>query len=196
MAKRRKPVTPSRHNRGVGHTKRARAEGRCPRCACDLKTWKGNHRPTVLTPEIQAEVMGYLAYGNLISTACRAAGISESVYCKWRIKADEGEEFYAQFFKDVDIAFAQGEVELVRKLSEAASAKDRDNKALSFILERTRRDGWGAAIKVDLVEAKMALLDVANETLDEESFAALLVALERHGKQVEADKGLPGRQIH
>jgi hypothetical protein len=58
-------------------------------------------KPTMLTPEVQAEIIEALDEGNYISVACDVAGLSYRAFRKWqeRWENDDPEaEKFADFF--------------------------------------------------------------------------------------------------
>lgn len=107
-------------------------------------------RPTKCTPELMAEIEGYILAGNYISTAVQAAGIQRSTFYNWlkwgEEAAQKGEEnIYREFLERTATAFAKAEVALVEM---AKDPKNRNWAACITILERTRNSTWSARQEV------------------------------------------------
>jgi hypothetical protein len=90
-------------------------------------------RPTALTPEtakILVDAMRRLPVG----LACDLAGVHRSTFQKWRHRADEGEDPYAEFFANARISRAAYAADRLAVIHDAADA---DWKAAAWYLERT-----------------------------------------------------------
>lgn len=168
----------------------------CWRCGANpSKPEQGG--PPELTPELQAAVCKLVERGNRVTAACQVHGVSPRTLSNWRSRGQEGEQPFADFVQAVERAYAKAEADLVEDIRQGRSTRDFDNRALQFLLERGRREGWGPSITVKVEEAKGTLLDVASEVLEPKAFATLLQALESHGAGVEAEPGLPEpRAVH
>jgi hypothetical protein len=176
-------------------SKERREAGLCWRCGADPN--KPSHRPLKLDEELQAAICKLIERGNIVATACQANGVSQGKYYEWRQRGARGEEPFATFREQVDRAFAKAETDIVEEIRQAHSEKQRSNKALQFLLERTRRERWGPSISIKVEEAKTTFLDAAHSVLEPEAFESLLQALESHGGELEGHARLPGPEpIH
>ena len=82
---------------------------------------EGRHpggRPTILTPELLQEIIGYVAAGNYLATSCRAAGIDEDNgwnWIKWGREGRDAEgewpDAYREFFGAYQKADAKAEIQ-------------------------------------------------------------------------------------
>ncbi len=94
-----------------------------------------------LTPAIVATVLGNLAAGCYIETACAAAGISKQTYYNWLEHAEEDpDSAYAEFAALVEKARAQAEAANLRIIRKAANDSW---QAAAWLLERVYPDKYG-----------------------------------------------------
>ena len=122
-------------------------------------------RPTKLTPAAEKVILDALRAGATKTAAFEAAGIHRSkisVYLRG----------FATFRDAVTQAEAQAEVYMVVKLRQAVDAGS--VTALTFWLERRRRDDWGRRVTLDLADEIRELVkaaglgdDVADEAVAE-----------------------------
>jgi len=99
-------------------------------------------RPTVLTPEVQAIILGALSDGNYLVTACDIAGISYSTLLYWRQKHEANDpvaEPFVDFLGSIKRAVALGEAKALRELKQG----DPGWQAKAWFLERRFSKRWG-----------------------------------------------------
>lgn len=124
-------------------------------------------RRTILTPELQAEIITVISAGNYYSTACKYVGIPESTFYNWlsrgqleldrMIEAEkqtgedekprESEIIFLEFLEAVQKADAQGEVSAVLALK---SHFKKSHQAPLAYLERKHANNWGRKDKLDV----------------------------------------------
>ena len=103
-------------------------------------------RPTKLTPERQQTIVGLIAKGNYLITACQATGIGKSTYLGWmergQLEENNGGGLYADFLTAVKRAESVAESELASMIRETALEKKEWLPAMTF-LERRHPERWG-----------------------------------------------------
>lgn len=122
-------------------------------------------RPTSLTPEVKAKILGHLAKGNYIKPSVEASGVAYSTFRQWIAQGEQDrQQGLVTLFTDLldALAHAQAEAEaaLVARLEGAE-----DWRAQSFLLERRHRERWGkddpgkqAAVVIQIQPADAAAL--------------------------------------
>src|SRR5437763_19752 len=106
----------------------------------------GLTRPRVLTPDVQARIVGALAEGNYLSTACRAAGISTDTWYYWQRLCEAGVE-HAQAYADFYGACAHASA-LVEASALAIVQSGRPGwKGSAWFLERRYPRRWGGSLR-------------------------------------------------
>jgi hypothetical protein len=100
-------------------------------------------RPIMLTDEIQEKVCQAIRAGNYNVVAAQYAGISQSTFCEWVAKGEDGIEPFVKFSEAVKKAESDCEV--------AAVANVRKHWEKNWIaamtwLERKHRVRWGRSI--------------------------------------------------
>ena len=110
-----------------------------------------------LSQHIVDIICEYLASGNYISVACEAAGIDTVTLRRWSVRAEEGEEPYVEFVRQLKEAEAKAEA---LRLSRIDKAGDKSWQALAWILERTKPQKYGQTTRVHSV------VELAPETKD------------------------------
>lgn len=121
-------------------------------------------RPAALTPECQKLIVGYLAEGNYLETACRASGITSATFRHWRQRAEQGDpdaQQYADFFAVCKTAMAVGEVNALREVKSGRQGW----QGSAWYLERRYPGRWG---KKDKLELDMRKTDDMSQKTDEE----------------------------
>jgi transposase len=94
-----------------------------------------------LTPAVVATVLGNLAAGCYVETACAAAGIGKSTYYSWLERAEEDpDSAYAEFAALVEKARAQAEAANLRIIRKAANDSW---QAAAWLLERVYPEKYG-----------------------------------------------------
>ncbi len=116
-----------------------------PQHLADLYPIISTGRPSKLTPELGAKILGLICEGLAYEVCCQAVGISDRTLRRWRERAETGEQPYATFMSGVKIARAQGEIGLLR---EARAAGKGEWAKYITILERTRPDRWSSRQQV------------------------------------------------
>jgi len=148
-------------------------------------------RPPKLTPEVQESICAHLASGNLLKVAAQAEGIDQSTLWRWRKSGEEGAEPYSAFCKATARAMAEAECMMVSRLQslddDAGKGAGSMVRAISWVLERTRRERYGPSVTLKVEEAKEKLLDVAERVCAPADFAALLHELAADGAEAASD---------
>ena len=92
-------------------------------------TRRGPGRPSKLTPETRALLVGALGKGAPIKTACAVAGVSRAAYSEW-IQRGKGEHpdrpatpEYADFVDEVESAIGHGDMSLIGSLRETVAGR-------------------------------------------------------------------------
>jgi transposase len=99
-------------------------------------------RPTVLTPEIQQEIVQALADGCYLSVACTAAGITVSGFNHWRLRWEQGDpdaQKFSDFFVAVKMASGVAERNALARLKQGPQ----NWQSLAWFLERRFPQRWG-----------------------------------------------------
>ena len=93
-----------------------------------------------ITPELIELIKGHLTEGNYDVVAAQAAGITRQTFYNWirKGKADK-EGIYFDFYRMVEGAKAEGEVNLIKIIKKASG---RSWTAAAWILERSRPERW------------------------------------------------------
>lgn len=147
---------------------------------------RGKPKPPTPTRDLNERVRQRILDGCRLDAALAAEGITDDIRRTWRILADVSPGgAHARFFGAMQQAFAEAECNLVKELREIAKLRGDPKrgaskvKALTWLLERTRRDNFGHTIHVKVEEAKEELLDRAQRALSgfPGAFEALIRAL-------------------
>jgi len=94
-----------------------------------------------LTPAIVKAVLGNIAAGNYISTACTAAGITQKTFHNWLERGRSAPDtIYSEFLLLAEKARAAAEAANVRIIKRAA---DTNWTAAAWLLERQYPERWG-----------------------------------------------------
>lgn len=142
-------------------------------------------RPTKLTPDVHAKIVGLLRAGNYVETAAAAAGVDARNVRRWLARGARGEEPFAQFARDVDAA--QGEAEARDVIMLGKAAESGEWRAAAFRLERRHPERWGQRIEMRVKEqAVEQVLDVLRTRLDPETYERVLAALAESEGEPEA----------
>jgi len=106
-------------------------------------------RHSKLTPELQAEICKYISEGNTYDRACRLAGISDSIFYKWKARGEkEGAGIYLQFLQAQKRSleqFKQTNIDIIQ-----AAAKEGTWQAAAWLLERKHPEEFGRRDRVTL----------------------------------------------
>lgn len=121
-------------------------------------------RPSKLTDELEAELLGLLSEGKPIEPSCRKVGIDDTTFRLWRSKARKGEERYQEFFAAVTRARAEGELALwdIAKKGDDQGASNGTARCAQWLLERTFGERYAQRLNVKLEEGLESLLEVVD----------------------------------
>tara|TARA_Y100001963_G_scaffold107149_1_gene148057 strand:+ start:1603 stop:2007 length:405 start_codon:yes stop_codon:yes gene_type:complete len=131
-------------------------------------------RPSKLTPERKANLIGAIRKGSYLKAACRLAGITEQTFYNWMErgeKAKKGE--YFEFFEAARDAEAQAEI---RAVTQWQSFMDKDWRAArDFLRYRFGRNGWSDISKIEhsgpegeAIEVEFSIERTTGRDIDEE----------------------------
>jgi len=152
------------------------------------KERKPTGRPTRLTPELQATILGALQEGAYIATACALVAVDEVVFYRWmRMGKDRPGSVFGAFRQAVKRALAFAEIEDLR----AVKAGRQNWQARAWRLERRWPARYGRRVEVaSVVNAEMArTIRKLKETLDGPAFERVLASL------ADASDGLDGAGV-
>lgn len=103
-------------------------------------------RPTKLTKEIQNTIVRHVKAGNYLETAAAAAGINKSTLYDWLKRgANEPDSIFSEFSNAVDMAMAQSEIEMIKRLRKHEATS---GAPIQWRLERRFPDRWGRKEKI------------------------------------------------
>jgi len=107
-----------------------------------LKPGSRDGRPSVLTPEIQKQIVGYIEAGCYVETAAQAAGIHKATFYQWLKKShdDKKDNIYSDFRDAIEKAMAVSELRDVENIQQAAAS---NWQASAWRLERKFPNRWG-----------------------------------------------------
>jgi hypothetical protein len=108
-------------------------------CAQHLGAPMGG-RPSVLTDEVQGQIVAIVKGGSLIETAAAVAGVGRSTVYRWLERGAEGEEPYKTFADAIARAKAEG---IARNVTFVARAGAKDWRAAAWLLVRQDPDVYG-----------------------------------------------------
>lgn len=154
----------------------------CPSCShpIDVELFYGVGRRTKLTPDLQEAICKHIENGATLKVAAASESVFKQRLHEWREKGKaEPDGIYGQFPDSVERARARFETNTLKRLQtldEAIEAFDHEGnplrvnkidpkvaaaltKSLTWVLERTRRERYGAQITVKVAEAKQELLE-------------------------------------
>lgn len=107
-------------------------------------------RKTVLTPDVQDKIISALSSGAFKKHAANAAGVGERTMNEWLRRGAEGEEPFATFAHEVDVAIARDALRNQAVISQAAVGKAAgDWKAAAWNLERKFPRLYGRAAELE-----------------------------------------------
>lgn len=125
-------------------------------------------RTSSLTPETADKILGLIRAGNYVHIACAAVGIHKDTYYGWRERGKKGEEPYASFLHDLELAEAECEVLIVAEQRKAITSSDiqKSTAAMTF-LDRRFRDRWGRKDRVEVTGQGGGPLAVSLQEIEE-----------------------------
>jgi transposase len=126
------------------------------------------HRPTKLTPEMQAKIVAAIQIGNYPEIAALAAGISQKTFYRWMAEGEDKPAGHPlrSFFDDVRKAKASAEIQ---KIVVIAKAANESWQAAAWWLERTRPDRFSLRTRVaheGAVSIGLEDIDVLRKSMD------------------------------
>lgn len=119
-------------------------------------------RPTKLTPELQAEICGYIENGNTFTRACALSGISEPSFYLWKSLGekdiDSGKETeYSEFLEAIKRAEEKFKAWNIQQIMNAGKQSNHW-QACAWLLERKYPGEFGRKERVEhsgtIVKAK------------------------------------------
>jgi hypothetical protein len=119
-------------------------------------------RPSLLTPELQAQIIAHVEAGNYRSTSAAAVGIHRNTLTNWEKWGEEGRAPYADFLCALRIAEAKAEIALLAEIRSARAGVVGVSGAdvwtnLAWIMERRYGGRWCARVKQQTAENVEAL---------------------------------------
>lgn len=141
-------------------------------------------RPKLVSkPELTEQIAKLVREGNYLTTAAQVHGVAAATVSDWMRRGGEGEEPYAAFAEAIACARAEAEADMVSFIrnpptDDRGRADPTVNRAMQWLLERTRRERFG--VKIEVVAREEALRHVLNrlrEGLDPGAFRAVLECL-------------------
>jgi len=112
---------------------------------------KGSNKGRALGPALCSEatrkmILGHIANGNYIVSACLAAGIDRDTFYSWETKGQEGIEPYASFWKELQEAENTAEVEIISNIKKLAS---KNWVGLMTLASRRFGDHWAQNQRIE-----------------------------------------------
>lgn len=110
---------------------------------------KKRGRPTKLTPEVAAEVCGYIKNGLTDGDAAVLTGITPQLFCQWKRQGEAGDEPYAQFLSQLraaELEFKQYHLSLIAKHGKKSAP------ASEWLLERKFSNEFGQKQKIEVID--------------------------------------------
>jgi hypothetical protein len=120
-------------------------------------------RPTILTNELQQQLVDTLANGVPISDACAYVGITDRAYYGWMARGKRGgadNELYIQFFQEITRARVRARVSAITMIRK--SVVNGNTEDARWFLERSDPANWGRH-NYTHIEGLEDLLRVAKE---------------------------------
>lgn len=102
---------------------------------------------SLLTPELQAKLVGFIKVGMYVSIAANMVGISTATLNNWLRRGRNGEQPFADLVAAVEQAFAEAEGGMV---SQVRNHGQLDWRAIAWLLERSRHKRYGRRDSLEL----------------------------------------------
>ena len=118
------------------------------------------NRTKLLKPHVRQTILDYIAKGNYISTACKAAGVCPETYCNWQNKAEaatSSDDIYYQFFQELKTAEAQNIAHNIENIQTASDKDARNWTASAWLLERKYPAEYGKRLELEVGPSKVLL---------------------------------------
>lgn len=132
-------------------------------------------KPRALTPQVQADIIKYLAEGNYFTTACLAAGVTRYCVFYWQKLWESGHEsarVYDDFFNALARAQAIAEVNAVKAISEGKPGW----QGPAWLIERRHPKRWNRKQHVDVTSdgkaMKSAVIEMPAKDLHDQDQAS------------------------
>jgi len=138
----------------------------CPHKALDARN--------KFTPEVAEEICKLIRRGNYRETAAAASGVTGRTLRRWLYAAANGDERYALFAADLEVAEAEAES---RDVAMVGIAAGKDWRAAAWRLERKYPHKYGQQIKVAVASELEKFFRILEEVLDNESLQRVYTAL-------------------
>lgn len=106
-------------------------------------------RPTMLNPELQLQIVNYVAAGTPPEIAAQACGVTSTTYYNWMQKGRDGRAKYAEFFEAVQKARAECEARNVLIIERAA---EKTWQAAAWFLERSAPERWALKRNIEVTD--------------------------------------------
>jgi hypothetical protein len=128
------------------------------------KTKRPLGRPSKLTPDTEARILGAIRCGAPNKVACAAAGIGESTLYQWLDKAEElPVSDYAEFAESLTRARQEG---IAARLAIIQKAAGTDWRAAAWLLERDLPDIFSLKFRVEHTAKPFTLADAIAKLRD------------------------------
>lgn len=118
-------------------------------------------RPLIERPEVLDPILDLLRRGHSKRKACVAGGVTEKTLALWEQKGEAGVEPYASHLDEIQMAQAEGAIELERRIIMGEPGW----QGAAWLLERTRRETYGKHDQVT-VHREDPLEEVDDDELD------------------------------
>lgn len=137
-------------------------------------------RTTRLNDKLSQTICRLVERGNYPETAAVASGVPARTFWEWMKLGRAGQAPYDQLIAAVDRARAKAEADLLELVRSGDTKNRRQAKAAAWILERTRSKRFGAVIRHRVEDEVGKMLDIAQATLDPDSYRKLEEAWARY----------------
>ncbi len=132
------------------------------------KAKRGSGQPTKLTLAVQKRIVELVKAGNYYETACKASGIGETTFYRWKARGEkETSGIYREFWEAIQKATSDAEAHHLENISLAADSGAW--QASAWYLERKNHERWRRREK-NQIEGSISvnsIADLARLTLDD-----------------------------
>jgi len=149
-------------------------------------------RPSKLTPELTANIIGKILNGWFPTVAARACGINKSTYSRWMEKGrrKNGPKELRDFCAQVDAACAEARGKL-----EARIYHEEGKTALAWLKSGPGREDWGDKSEVNIGFDQNRPLSVKGIAAPTMTFAQAIVMVEQLKLEMDPEKILEAERI-
>jgi len=131
-------------------------------------------RPLLLTDDVATKIVNAIQLGTPRKHAVKAAGIDQTTFNRWLVKAADGEEPFAEFAARVE----EAESAAIGRAARQVVAQGRDDwRANAWFLSRRDPENFGDKIQVRIEDGLNAFLNTAERVLEPAQYARLCKAL-------------------